>query len=53
MAAARLQQVRARNILKATVPMNHHDIIRFGEGRWDVVPCYVLVKLLFQLLNIF
>ncbi len=32
MAAAQLEQVRARNILKTTMPMNHHDIIRFGEA---------------------
>ncbi len=49
MAAARLQQVRARNILKTTVPMNHHDIIRFGEaGMWclatvDLNACHAVV----------
>lgn len=49
MAAAKLQQVRARNILKTTVPMIHHDIIRFGEdGMWciatvDLNACHAVI----------
>ena len=49
MAAARLQQARASNILKATVSMDHHDIIRFGEaGKWclatvDLNSCHAVV----------